>query len=219
MSKSKGNVVNPDEYIKKFGADALRMYLMFIGPFVEGGDFRDAGIFGVTRFLERVKKLEKKLAGNSKHGLSEDSEKLFHQTIKKVTEDIESLRYNTAISQLMILLNKLEELAIIPLESFENFLKLLAPFAPFVTRAFGRKKSIHLQPWPKFDPKKIKESNFQLIVQVDGKVRASLLAPIGISQTEAQRLAKKQVNVLKYINDKNPRKVIFVPNKLINFVL
>jgi len=229
MSKSKGNVVNPDEYIKKFGADALRMYLMFIGPFVEGGDFRDAGIFGVTRFLERVKKLEKKLAGNSKHGLSEDSEKLFHQTIKKVTEDIESLRYNTAISQLMILLNKLEELAIIPLETFENFLKLLAPFAPFVTeelyqkfkknRAFGRKKSIHLQPWPKFDPKKIKESNFQLIVQVDGKVRASLLAPIGISQTEAQRLAKKQVNVLKYINDKNPRKVIFVPNKLINFVL
>ena len=229
MSKSKGNVVNPDEYIKKFGADALRMYLMFIGPFIEGGDFRDSGILGVTRFLERVRKLFNRIAKSSKTGFFEDTEKAYHQSIKKITEDIENLRYNTAISQLMILLNKLEEIHEVPLDAYENFLKLLAPFAPFVTeelyqkfkknRAFGRKKSIHLQPWPKFDPKKIKESNFQLIVQVDGKVRASLLAPMGISQTEAQRLAKKQENVLKYINGKKPSKVIFVPNKLINFVL
>ena len=224
MSKSKGNVVSPDEYIKKFGADALRMYLMFLGPFDQGGDFRDSGISGLTRFLARVHKLNKKLAKSSKDRLSEDSERLLHQSIKKITEDIENLRYNTAISQLMILLNKLEELPKIPWDAYDAFLKLLAPFTPYISEElyqkskFSRQNSIHLQAWPKYDANKIKEDTFLLVIQVNGRVRATIKVPIGISQDEAERLAKSDENVKKFLAG-TPKKVVFVPDKLINFVL
>jgi len=229
MSKSRGNVVTPDFYIRKFGADALRMYLMFLGPFDQGGDFRDSGISGITRFLARVRNLGEKISNSHHSHEFADSHRILHQSIKKITEDIENLRYNTAVSQLMILLNKLEELPRVPRNVYETFLKLLAPFAPYISEELyqsargrsalgGKQNSLHLQPWPKYDARKIKEDIFQLVVQINGRVRAAIKAPVGILQDEAERLAKSNQNVKKFL-DKTPVKIVFVPNKLINFVI
>nr|AKQ05655.1 leucyl-tRNA synthetase, leucyl-tRNA synthetase [uncultured Parcubacteria bacterium Rifle_16ft_4_minimus_23641] len=235
MSKSKGNIVNPDGYFKDFGADVMRIYLAFMAPLEQGGDFRDQGISGIDRFLVRVGKLKAKLAKTSKEGLSENSEKLLHKSIKKIGEDIENLHYNTAISQLMILLSELEKLASLPWHSYDIFLKLLAPFAPYLSEelwqefsakggpASGWKKqnSIHLEPWPKFDPKKIKDERFKLIIQVNGKVRAVLDATIGISEKAALEMAMEDESVKKYISSLagSPKKTIFVPDKLLNLVI
>jgi leucyl-tRNA synthetase len=136
MSKSKGNVINPDDYIKRFGADAFRTYLMFLAPFEDGGDFRDEGLLGPVRFLERVWKFGD-IVKNQKSKIEEKGlEKNLHKTIQKVTEDIENLRYNTALSALMILLNDFEKEKQIPEEYFRVFIKLLAPFAPFINNFF-----------------------------------------------------------------------------------
>src|SRR3989344_517400 len=151
MSKSKGNVVNPDEYVKNYGADVLRMYLMFIGPFDQGGDFRDSGMKGITRFLERVWQLStKSQIPNHKQIPNSNLQKILHKTIKKVTADIENLNYNTAISALMILLNEFETNPdSISQKELEIFIKLLAPFAPHISEEIWRevlknKKSIHI---------------------------------------------------------------------------
>jgi len=229
MSKSRGNVVTPDFYIRKFGADALRMYLMFLGPFDQGGDFRDSGISGITRFLARVRNLGEKISNSHHSHEFADSHRILHQSIKKITEDIENLRYNTAVSQLMILLNKLEELPRVPRNVYETFLKLLAPFAPYISeelwqrfqgvKKFAKKASIHLASWPKYDEKKIKEETFDLVVQISGRVRAAVRAPMGILQAEAEQLAFSNANVIKFLGGQKPRKIVFVPDKLINFVI
>ncbi len=224
MSKSRGNVVNPDEYIKAYGADALRMYLMFLGPFEQGGDFRDTGIRGVTRFLERAWKLvtekPRTLIKNRK------IESVLHRTIKKVTEDIENLQYNTAVAALMSLLNAFEEKSEeVSQEHIKIFLKLLAPFAPHMSEElyqelFGdprRFRSVHTEPWPKYDPKLIQEATFELIIQVNGRVRGRLTLPIGASEEKAKKAALAEESVKKYLTGE-PRKVIFVPGRLINLV-
>ncbi len=228
MSKSKGNVVNPDEYIKNFGADTLRMYLMFLAPFEQGGDFRDAGVLGVSRFLERVWKFR----NNNNFSKKEDSSitRALHQTIKKVSDDVESLSYNTAISAMMILLNKFEEKPeLISLQNWIDFLKLLAPFAPHLSEElfqqaqnrnsqFIIRNSIHLSDWPKYNPELAKESGFTLIVQINGKVRASIEAPMGISEKNALALALQNERVKEFVSG-TPKRVIFVPNRLINLVI
>lgn len=215
MSKSKGNVVVPDEYIKKFGADVLRMYLMFLAPFEQGGDFRDAGILGITRFLERIWKLFQK-----PEIINLKFKQLLHKIIKKITEDIETLNYNTAISALMVLFNEMDK----ENSSSETFLKLLAPFAPHLSEEIwrnilGHKTSIHLEPWPEYDEKLIKEENFELIIQINGKMRDKILAQTGIFQKEAEELALSQEKIKIWLKDGRIKKVIFVPNRLINFVL
>ncbi|MCP6720174.1 MAG: class I tRNA ligase family protein [Patescibacteria group bacterium] len=223
MSKSKGNIVNPDFYVKKFGADAFRMYLMFLAPFEQGGDFRDAGILGITRFLERVWKLfnnDKK----DKKDIDKNLEKSLHQSIKKVTEDIENLHYNTAISTLMILLSKMEEQGDkLSTGIYQTFLKLLAPFAPHITEELwsqlGSKKSIHIEPWPAYNPKLIEEETFKLIVQVNGKMRDTITADTGISQKEAEAIALSLENIKRHIGNKKSKKIIFVKDRLINFVI
>ncbi len=221
MSKSKGNVINPDDYVKNFGADILRMYLMFLAPFEQGGDFRDSGILGIKRFLERIYKLcqlpDVKCEKNDK------LEKLLHKTVKKVTEDIETLSYNTAISALMILFNEMESFKCTNGEIKKIFLKLLAPFAPHITEEFwhslGNKKSIHLEKWPKYDPKLIKEDNFELIIQINGRVRDKILVPAEISQKEAENIAFASEKIKVWLKEGKVKKIIFVPNKLINMVL
>ncbi|QQG44956.1 MAG: leucine--tRNA ligase [Candidatus Sungiibacteriota bacterium] len=252
MSKSRGNVVNPDEYIRAYGADALRMYLMFLGPFEQGGDFRDDGIRGITRFLERAWRFcssykERKTTpihefhsnDSNNSGALEYLSRILHKTIKKVTEDIEGLQYNTAISALMILLNKFEESPeAVTKEHVAVFLRLLAPFAPFISeelwsRFFANKKSgildsrsesghsfhsIHHESWPKYNPKFVKEETFELVIQVNGKVRGRVTLPIGASEEDAKKAALGPDSVRKYVIG-DPRKVIFVPNKLINFVV
>lgn len=255
MSKSRGNIVNPDDYIRSYGADALRMYLMFLGPFEQGGDFQDTGIRGITRFLERTWRFvqnfkaeiqDPKQASNLNSPISTTTERILHKTIKKVTEDIENLQYNTAISALMALLNKFEENPeAVSAEHLKLFLKLLAPFAPHISeelfsrlstapnaerrrknirtnpRGSPRKaafRSIHLESWPKYDAELVKEETFELIIQVNGKVRGRITLPMGTGPKETEELALQEKTVRKYIVDK-PRKVIFVPYKLINFVV
>jgi leucyl-tRNA synthetase len=218
MSKSKGNVVNPDDYFKKFGADTLRMYLMFLGPFSEGGDWSDSGIMGIYRFLNKVWGL-KDIIGNT----DEDIEKIVQQTIKKVTEDIENLRYNTAISALMILANAMEKQERISVENYQLLLKLLAPFTPYIAEDLwwqsGNKNSIHNQKWPEYDEKLIKEDVITLVVQINGKLRDKIEVSAGISQKEAERLTLGQERIKQWILGKKIKKIIFIPNKLINIVI
>ncbi|TSC70408.1 MAG: leucyl-tRNA synthetase, partial [Parcubacteria group bacterium Gr01-1014_70] len=236
MSKSKGNVVNPDEVVRRFGADALRLYEMFIGPFDQHASWNSHGIVGTRRFLERVYKLISnfqtpisKQIPNSKSQTENHHrlERILHQTIKKVSEDVENLRMNTAVSSLMILLNEMESLEIdnwkLEISCKKTFLQLLAPFAPHVTeelwQSLGEKKSIHTQPWPQFDKKKIKKDTFMLVVQVNGRVRAIIEVSAGISQSEAEQLALSHERVINQLDGKKPARIIYVPGKLINFVL
>ncbi len=230
MSKSKGNVVNPDEYIKKFGADTLRMYLMFLAPFEQGGDFRDAGLMGIVRFLERIYKLISKSEfliskqiPNSKIQ-NPKLERLLHQTIKKITEDIEELRFNTAISALMILFNKTEKnIGQLSIVNCQLFLKLLAPFAPHITEELwhqlGHKTSIHLEQWPKYDPKLIKEEEIELIIQVNGKFRDRIKTSADIDEEEAKKLALQSAKIKAFVQNKEIKKVIFVKGRLVNIVV
>jgi len=230
MSKSGGNVVNPDEYINAYGADAMRMYLAFLAPLPQGGDFRDEGIRGITRFLERVWKFanEKRKTKNEKPQLKtpNDLDKQVHKIIKKVTEDIENFQYNTAISALMILLNQLEEkFEEISEENFNIFLKLLSPFAPYIAEELWQKhfakskefSSVHKESWPKFDPKLIVEEIFELVIQINGKVRGKVTLSVGVSAEAAKKAALGIAQI--HEQAQNPRKIIFVSNKLINFVV
>ncbi len=227
MSKSKGNIVNPDEYIKKFGADVLRMHLMFIGPFEEGGDFRDSAIPGIIRFLNRVWKLGLRILSSDKDKSGLKSEKILpwlHFSIKKITEDIENLRYNTAIAELMIVLNRFNEFPEkVSSADFKIFVKMLAPFAPFITEelwlAFKEKNSVHLSDWPKYNPNLIKNKTFELVIQINGKVRDKRELNIGIKEDEARKIALAGEKVKSFIKGKKIIKTVFVPDKLINIVV
>ncbi|MEX0689993.1 MAG: class I tRNA ligase family protein, partial [Candidatus Paceibacterota bacterium] len=223
MSKSKGNVINPDDYIERVGADVLRTYLMFLAPFEQGGDFRDAGIMGIDRFIQRVWKLfQKPLNANS---TDEGLEKVMHQTIKKVAEDIENLKYNTAISQLMIFLNKIEDKKeSVTREVLETLLKLLAPFAPYLTEelwrnTLGEKQSIHTQQWPEYKEELLKEDNFDLIIQINGKTRDTIKTEKGVSEEKAIEISKSSDKINKYLKVGEIKKIIFVQDNLINFVI
>ena len=243
MSKSKGNVINPDEYIGKFGADAFRMYLMFLAPFEEGGDFRDEGLLGPARFLERVWKLTNNMRtsdvpsinGNVRTSDVPALDRLIHKTTKKVTEDIESLHYNTAISALMVLLNEMEKNNLqLTTDNLRTFLKLLAPFAPFLTEELWQQtrndaertrinaegesifNSIHKEKWPEYEEKYLKEDTFTLVIQVNGKVRGEIEAGSDITEHEARRQAEKAVKGHLVAGVK---KAIYVPGRLINFVV
>ena len=224
MSKSKGNVVNPDEYIKNFGADTLRMCLMFLAPFEYGGDFREGGIIGIKRFLERVWKM----GTSGSFGKSSDNRKIkqaLHATIKKVTEDISELRYNTAISALMILLNEFEaDAKNVTKDDFKNFLKLIAPFAPHISEelwrnALGNRNSIHLEKWPEYDRNLIKSETFTLVIQVNGKVRDSINVPADIDRKEAEKLALNREKIKNIVESADVKKVIYVPGRLVNIVI
>ncbi|MBI2023502.1 leucine--tRNA ligase [Candidatus Giovannonibacteria bacterium] len=240
MSKSKGNVIDPDEYVKKLGSDTVRMYLAFLGPYDQVGSYPwdPQGILGIRRFLDRVWKMG---ASSSKFSVLAPSVSLedaiilikhFHKTIKKVGEDIENFRFNTAISALMILLNEMEK-SQVSRENFETFIKLLAPFAPHMTEELWHKlgdksaqgrpalgwKSIHLESWPEFDPKQLEEDFFELIVQINGKLRDTFRISRGISQAEAEKLTLAREKVKLALENKKPRKIIYVPGRLINFVV
>lgn len=230
MAKSRGNVVNPDEYLKKFGADCFRIYLLFLGPFNQGGDFNDKGIAGIIRFLNRIwslaiksKAKREKLKITDKSSKSnKDLEKKEHQTIKKVTEDIENLRFNTAIAALMKYLNELERSEDCSPELARSLILLLAPFAPYITeelwQKFGNKESIHKQAWPKYNSELIKEEAITLIIQINGKVRDKIEVEANISEEKAKDLAISREKIRKWIKGKKIKKIIFIPGKLINIV-
>jgi leucyl-tRNA synthetase len=227
MSKSRGNVVNPDEVVRNFGADAYRLYQMFIGPFDQAIPWDSRGIEGAKRFLNKVWKLRSKISlssitdtkGNDfrKQNLA-SLETLLHQTIKKVSDDIEEMKFNTAISQLMILVNAMEKEKQLRVTDYSLLINLLSPFAPHISSELAEKFKFKIDKWPKYDSQKIKEKIFELVVQINGKVRDRFEVPMGISQKEAEELTLKRENVKKYLGNKKVKKVIFVPNRLINYV-
>mgnify|MGYP001612072542 FL=1 len=219
MSKSKGNVVVPDEYIRKYGADTLRTYLMFLGPFNQGGDFYDSGIEGVFKFLNRVYKLlsEVKLEEQK----SKSSLQMMHKTVKRVTEDMENLRFNTSIAKLMEWYNFLSKQTSISKDEVITFLKLLAPFAPHMTEELYSsfsKDSIHLSSWPVFEAEMLKEEQATIVVQVNGKFRDSIT--IESSKIGDQKFIEdkaREGRAKNYI--KEVKKVIYIEGKILNFVV
>ncbi len=235
MSKSKGNVVIPDEYIQLYGADALRTYLMFLGPFESGGDFRDTGILGMHKWLSRVWRLSFAFANNTPHknkNGSPQSLKILNQTIKSVTSDIEQLHYNTAIAKLMECVNWwMEHESEVDQSFISQFLLLLAPFAPHLTEELyfllhGKDKSqqyssIHKDSWPAFDSSLIIPEKVTLVIQINGKLRDSLELSVNEAQEQdkIEQLAQKTAKISKWLVNKPIKKVVFVPGKLINFVV
>jgi len=215
MSKSRGNVINPDEVIAEWGADAFRLYEMFMGPLEDSKPWNTTGIVGLSRFLEKVWR-----HGTRHPELDSGSSIKIHKLIKKIGSDIEFFKFNTGIAAFMQFLNENKSLS---KQDLEVFLVLLAPFAPHITEElwhnFGHKDSIHQQPWPKFDEKLIEDKNVTIVVQILGRVRASFELPAGTSQQAVKDKAISNANVKKYLDGKQIIKEIFVPDKLINFVV
>ncbi len=225
MSKSKGNVVNPDSIVEKYGADTLRVYEMFMGPFEQAIAWDEKSIIGARRFLEKVWAL--KLKTQSAERRAQNTEHVLHQTIKKVSEDIEEMKFNTAISSMMILVNEMEKEKSIEQKDFEIFLKLLAPFAPHMAEelwaGLGHKKSIHLEPWPKWDEKKLVSDTMKIAVQINGKMRATIEVEASASEKEIKKQALENTDVKKWLNGSEggavPKKIIYVKNKLLSVVV
>jgi leucyl-tRNA synthetase len=228
MSKSVGNVVNPDEMIDHFGADAVRLYEMFMGPLEAMKPWNTRGVEGITRFLDRVWRLvvddEGRLTGSLTGGApSPEIDRLLHQTIRKVTEDIEALHFNTAIAQLMVYVNALTPLERRPRAAIEPLVLVLSPFAPHLCeelwQRLGHAKTLAYETWPKWDPARVIEESVTFAVQINGKLRATLELPRDIAQAEAQQAALGDERVRRYVDGGEIRKVIFVPNKLLNLVV
>jgi len=241
MSKSKGNVINPDNVVKSYGADTMRVYEMFMGPFEQMISWDSKGVRGVRRFLGKVWELfEKSQIPNPKSQSNPKSQfpnpklkKLLHKTIKKVSEDIEHLKFNTAVSSLMKFCNAWQEnVQGLKREDFKNFLKIFSPFAPHMAEELWRKlkpkkdlkdyekrDSIFSQPWPKYDSKLIEEEKITLVIQVNGKVRDRIEVMADIKEEKARELALAQEKIKKWIGGKKIKRVIFVPGKLINIVI
>jgi leucyl-tRNA synthetase len=214
MSKSRGNVVNPDDIVNRFGADTMRMYEMFMGPFDQAIAWSEDGLLGPRRFLERVWVRATQLHENSSTSAS------LNKLIKKVSDDIESMKFNTAISSLMIFVNENESM---PKEVFEIFLKLLAPFAPHIAEeiweVLGNKNSINLSPWPVYDAEKIKEEKVKIVIQVNGKLRGELYVKADATEMEVSKEVESMQEISKYFEGKAPKKVIYVKGRLINIVV
>ncbi len=232
MSKSKGNVANPDAYVAELGVDTVRAYMMFIAPWEQGGEWDDSGISGISRWLNRVWHLvldEYRPSGSGGHG-DEEMVRMTHQTIKKVTEDIDKLRLNTMVAALMEFTNflaKVKEAGSTSTSAWDSAIKtlllLLAPTAPHLAEELwqrvGLKYSIHNQSWPQWDEALVTSDEFTLVVQVNGKVRDRLTVPVSVTEDEARELALEQEKVQPYVKGREVVKVIYVPGKLINIVV
>ncbi|RCK77453.1 MAG: Leucyl-tRNA synthetase [Ignavibacteriae bacterium] len=228
MSKSLGNVINPDEVVENYGADSLRLFEMFMGPLEDTKPWSTKGVEGVFRFLNRVWRMfideNGKINASLKDiPLSVEQERILHQTIKKVTNDIETLNFNTAISQMMIFVNSFINLDVKPLSAMKIFIKILSPFAPHLAEEIwsrlGNSQSIVFEPWPEYDEEKTKEDMIEMVIQVSGKVRAKLQIPLDSTEDLVKDLAMKQESVKKYIEGKEITKIIFIKNKLLNIVI
>jgi leucyl-tRNA synthetase len=229
MSKSRGNVVIPDDFIARWGADTFRMYMMFLGPYQEGGDFRDEGITGISRFLDKLWAMVGQASKGPVGPSHTAAVRKLHQTIGKVTADIAELRYNTAISAMMEYLNTLREgleesrAAGVPTALLEPLAILLAPFAPHfaeeVWERLGHADGVFQAEWPLFDKALAREDEVQLVVQVNGKVRGRVSVPRGLTEAEAVSRAVAEPGVVKFLNGGTVRKAIYVQDRLVNLVV
>ena len=222
MSKSRGNVVNPDDVVNEFGADTLRLYEMFIGDFEKAAPWSNAGIKGCRRFIERYWNLQSILVDGE--ATRPEMENSFHKAIKKVSYDIENLKFNTAIASLMALMNVIAEKGSINKAELSVFTMLLNPFAPHVTEEVWSEMKlgegmVTEQPWPKYDESKCKDDVIEIVVQVNGKVRTRLSVAADIQKDDAIALAKAEDRIAAEINGKNVVKEIYVPGKLVNIVV
>ncbi|MFO8068792.1 MAG: class I tRNA ligase family protein, partial [Alkalibacterium sp.] len=227
MSKSKGNVVNPDDVVKKYGADTLRLYEMFMGPLDAAISWNEDGLEGARKFLDRVWRLfvdeEDKLRDRITTFNDGSLEVVYHQTVKKVTEDYEGLQFNTAISQLMVFTNAAYKAQGLPLEYLKGFIILLAPIAPHLgeelwSKVTGSEESIAYEPWPTFDETKLVEDEVQVVFQINGKVRAKNQTSRTISKEDLEAMALSDEKIQEHLEGKTIRKVIVVPGKLVNIV-
>ena len=237
MSKSRGNVITPDGYVSELGADAVRAYLMFVAPWEQGGEWNDSGISGISRWLNRVWKLILsgysplgQVAPETRQKTTRELSRITHQTIRKVTEDMEKMRFNTMISALMEFTNYLakarEDGAVSNAdwkEATTILLKLLAPTVPHLTEELwqrtGHEYSIHNQSWPQWNEELARDEQITLVVQVNGKLRDRTIVPMSITETEAREIALGREKVKAYLEGKNIIKVIYVPGRLINLVV
>ena len=228
MSKSRGNVVNPDDVVQQYGADALRLFEMFMGPLEEMKPWSTRGVEGVYRFLNRVWRLFVDDEGGldprlARHVSAPDLERVYHATVKKVGEDIEALRFNTAIAQLMIFVNEVTKSDIRPRQLLEPFVLLLAPLAPHIAeelwQKLGHTESLAREPWPSFDAARIQSAEVEVVVQVNGKVRGKITVRVDLPEAELQSIAMADAAVQKHTEGKPPVKVIVVKNKLVNLVV
>lgn len=226
MSKSKGNVVNPDDIVRSHGADTLRLYEMFMGPLEASIAWSENGLDGSRRFLDRVWRLfvteDSQLTDKVIEGDTPALQTVYHQTVKKVTEDFESLSFNTAISQLMVFINECYKADNISKAYAEGFVKMLAPIAPHVGEELwsilGHDTTITYQPWPSFDPSLLEEDVVEIVVQVNGKVRAKIEIPKDMSKADMEATALANDNIKAAVEGKDVKKVIAVPQKLVNIV-
>ena len=221
MSKRWNNVVDPVDVVKDFGADSMRIYEMFMGPFDQVVSWSSDGIVGPKRFIEKIWRAVDRVSADV--DVSPEIESLLHKTIKKVSEDIESMDYNTAISAMMILANKLDELKKIPISVYEKMLQLLAPFAPHITEelwhTLKHKESIHISAWPKFDLTKIKEEKIILAIQVNGKVRTELEISEDDSEQKIKDKAVGLPEIKKWVDGKEIKKIIYIEKKIVSIVV
>jgi len=221
MSKRWGNVINPDEIVKLYGADTLRVYEMFMGPFDQTVSWSTESIIGSRRFIERVYRLQEKIV--KKYSKATVIDKVLHKTIKKVTEDIEGMNFNTAISSMMVFLNELDKVSEISSADFKKFLQILSPFAPHIVdelwSSLGEKKSIHISAWPVWDKEKIVDDTIKVVVQVNGKVRTEITVPSSISEEEIKSEFLKNEVIMSWIKDKEIKRVVYVKGRLINIVV
>ena len=244
MSKSKGNTEDPKEIVEKFGADTLRLYEMFIGPFDQAVSWSSEGIVGPRRFIEKVWRIGEKVSasqnldsksprisspktgnieGRGQTILSPNFATLLHKTIKKVSEDIENMSFNTAVSSMMVLSNEMDKMEYVNEKDFKIFLQLLAPFIPHVTEelwnTLGEKKSIHKSIWPKFNPKLIVEESIKIVIQVNSKVRAEMNITKDMSEDDIKNDAIKIEGVQNWLEGKKVLRVIYVKDRLVNIVV
>jgi len=223
MSKSKGNVINPDEYIERFGADTLRTYLMFMGPLSQGGDFSDNAIVGVNRFLNRVWKT---VQTKTKNTTSPQLTKKLNWAIQKCTDNMPILKYNVAIASLMGFLNEWEsdESYTMSKQDTISFLQLLAPLAPFITEELYSilepdQNSIHFTKWPEYNNELLVEKEIEIAVQINGVLRSTIIIENGWSEAKVRSLALEDANVLKHLTPNDIKKFIYIKNKIVNFVI
>lgn len=235
MSKSIGNTVDPKEIVELYGADTLRIYEMFIGPFDQSVSWSTESIIGSRRFLDKIFRLGERIGSSrpclgttrgkasSRQTVSASFQTLLHKTIKKIEEDIEAMSFNTAVSSMMILVNEMEKAESINEKDFKMFLQILAPFAPHIAeeiwQKLGEKKSIHKSPWPKWDKNKIVDDIITIGVQINGKVRTEISISKEMEENEVKTLVLKDKKVLEWIGESEVKRIIYVKGRIVNIVV